>query len=329
LHLNKLALSDFVPGGKPVKIIGCGKSSDTLFLSGKLQPWALKNIGKQKYQVMQVMTSIRDFLIRNRLLFFIFLVFIISWGAIFILAGASGFPVSEDQAMVMGLAILLGPSLASIISTALSGRSGFQMLFSRLLKWRVHQRWYACSLLIAPLSTVGILVIFVFFSSAFQPNILLSSDKISLIVSALFAGLIVGFLEELGWTGFAIPGLLETHSIAGTGIIVGVLWGAWHFPLFWQVDSFSASLPFVLLIARLFSWLPPYRILMVWVYQNTDSLFITTLMHASLVATLMVLDPVIEGANLVLFILARAVLFWAIAAIVVMRGRKKADVGFE
>lgn len=270
------------------------------------------------------MTSNRDFSIKNGLLLFFLLVFVISWGAIFILAGPSGFPITEDQAMIMGMAILLGPTIASIILTALSRHSGFQTLFPRLFKWRVPGHWYAFALLIAPLSTVVILIVFSLFSSEFQPNILLSSDKVSLIISAIFAGLIVGFFEELGWTGFAVPRLLKTNSILGTGIIIGVIWGAWHFPLFWEVNSFTASLPFILLVARLFSWLPPYRILMVWIYKDTESLFVTILMHASLVATLMVLDPVVKGANLVIFILARAVLLWIIATLIVVRGRKRA-----
>ena len=268
------------------------------------------------------MTSGRDFSIKNGLLLFFLLVFVISWGAIFLLAGPRGFPITEDQAMTMGMAILLGPTLASITLIALSGRSGFHTLFSRLFKWRVRGHWYAYALLIAPLSTAVILVLFSLFSPEFQPNILISSDKTSLIISAIFAGLIVGIFEELGWTGFAVPKLLKTHSILGTGIIIGVIWGAWHFPLFWEVNSFTASLPFILLVARLFSWLPPYRTLMVWIYKNTESLLVTILMHASLVATLMILDPVVKGANLVFYILARAALLWAITAIIVAHGRK-------
>ena len=272
------------------------------------------------------MTSETDLSIKNknRLLLFFFLVFVISWGAIYILAGPRGFPITEDQVMIMGIAILLGPTLASIFLTSLSGRFGFQSLFSPLFKWRVSVRWYATALLIAPLSTAVILGLLSLFSSEFQPNILISSDKVGLLISAIFAGLVVGIFEELGWTGFAVPRLRKNNSMPGTGVIIGVIWGAWHFPLFWEANSFMESLPFILLIARLFSWLPPFRILMVWIYKNTESLFVTILMHASLVATLMVLDPVIKGANLVMYILARAALLWVIAAIIMLRCRKKA-----
>jgi hypothetical protein len=36
------------------------------------------------------------------------------------------------------------------------------------------------------------------------------------------------FLEELGWTGFAVPTLRARHDVVATSLIVGVLWGAAH-----------------------------------------------------------------------------------------------------
>jgi len=271
------------------------------------------------------MTSVKNLPVKNALFLFFLLVYIISWGAIYLFAGPSGFPMTEDQTMLMGMAILLGPTLASLILTAtISPRSGFRDLFSRLLKWRVRVHWYAVALLIAPLATGVILGLFSLFSSEFQPAILLSPDKFNLIVSGIIGGLIVGLFEELGWTGFAVPRFLKTQGILCTGVIIGVLWGAWHFPLFWEVNSFTASLPFILLVARLFSWLPPYRALMVWMYKNTESLFVTILMHTSLVATLIVMDPMVKGANLVFYILARAALLWAMVVVMFVRGRKKA-----
>jgi hypothetical protein len=38
----------------------------------------------------------------------------------------------------------------------------------------------------------------------------------------------------------------------------------------------------------------------------------------------LVLDPIIKGANLVIFILARATLLWAIVGLIIVRDRKKA-----
>ena len=256
-------------------------------------------------------------LIKNHQLFIYFiLTFFISWGAIYLLAGPNGFPITQDQAMLMGMAILLGPSLAGIVMTALvSGCSGFRDLFSRLVKWRVRGRWYAIALLTAPLSTAAVVGLLSLFSSAFHPNILQSNDKIKLLISAIVGGLFVAFFEELGWTEFAIPRMKRFRGVLGTGVIIGLIWGAWHFPLFWGVNSFTALLPFALLLAKLFSWLPAYRVLMVWIYDHTQSLFLLILMHTILVATLLTLDPMVTGARLLLFIVVRAAVLWGIVAV--------------
>jgi len=270
------------------------------------------------------MTNNKTFFNKYPLWIYFILTFIISWGAILLLVGIDGIPVDPDQAVTLGMAILLGPSITCILLTGLtSGKTGFRELFSRLFRGRVGSRWYAIALLTAPLSTAAVIFVLSFFSSEFIPNILSSDNVISSLLMGIVAGLFVGLFEELGWTGFAIPRMRLKYSVLTTGLIVGVLWGAWHFLLFWEADSFSELLPFGLLLARLFSWLPAFRILMIWVYDNTESLFVVILMHASLVATLMVIDPVLTGGSLLTFIIARAVVLWVIAGLVTMARQQK------
>ena len=83
----------------------------------------------------------KDFIKRHPLLIYFTLTFIISWGAVLIIAGPNGIPVAADQAVVLGMALLLGPSVAAILLTGLtSGRDGFRKLLSHLLRWRVRTR---------------------------------------------------------------------------------------------------------------------------------------------------------------------------------------------
>jgi membrane protease YdiL (CAAX protease family) len=53
-------------------------------------------------------------------------------------------------------------------------------------------------------------------------------------VGGLVVGLLVPFFEELGWTGFATAELRKRHGVLATGLIMGLLWGAWHVPLYVQ-----------------------------------------------------------------------------------------------
>jgi len=94
------------------------------------------------------MTSTRVFINRHSLPIYFAMVFIISWGAILILAGPEGIPATTDQIVVLGMAMLLGPGMASILLIGLcSGWRGFRELLSRLLRWRVGIRWYLVALL--------------------------------------------------------------------------------------------------------------------------------------------------------------------------------------
>jgi len=263
------------------------------------------------------MITAKNIIKKHPLPIYFTLAFIISWAAILILAGPDGIPATTDQIMVLGMAMLLGPSIASILLTGLtSGWAGFRKLVSRLLRWRVGIRWYVIALLTAPLSTAAVLLALSPFSPEFLPGIFTSDDKTTLLLAGIVGGLIVGFFEELGWTGFATPKMRSRYSIVSTGLIIGLLWGAWHFILFWENDSFSGVFPLVLLIARLFTWLPAYRILVVWVYDHTKSLLVAILMHMSLVATLAIFDPPLTGGALLTLILARSAVLWVIVTAV-------------
>ena len=226
-------------------------------------------------------------------------------------------PISKTQFMyLILLAPLLGPGVAGILSTVLVyGRASLRDLLSRLFKWQVSARWYAAALLTAPLLITTIL-----FALSLTPAIVTSSDRASLLLLGIAVGLFVGFFEELGWTGFVIPEVRKRYGILSTGLIVGLLWGAWHFPLFSGSANSSGVFPPLLLAVLLFSWLPPYRVLMVWVYDHTKSLLVAVLMHVTIDAcSLVVLPSTMSGLSSVTYDLVFAASLWVIAGIVVLR----------
>jgi membrane protease YdiL (CAAX protease family) len=192
-----------------------------------------------------------------------------------------------------------------------------------LIKWRISARWYAVAILTAPLLITPILLGLSLISSEFQPAIFISDNKSAVVLTAVAVGLAVGFFEELGWTGFAVPRMRQHEGVLATGLIVGIVWGAWHFLPFWEGDTFSGLFPLLLLILRLFFWLPPYRVLMVWVYDNSESLLLCVLMHASLVASLTIFVPgELSETSLMIWILAWSAALWiVVAAVAVFNGR--------
>ncbi len=270
-----------------------------------------------------IMIRAKEFITTHSLPIYFTLTFVISWGVILLITGPGGIPEAADQAVIPGMAMLLGPSIAGTLLTALTaGRQGLGGLMSSVLRWRVGARWYAVALLTAPLATVIVLFVLVLFSPGFLPGILTADEKASLLFMGLVAGLVVGTFEELGWTGFAVPTMRLRSSALTTGIVIGLLWGAWHFIMFWERDSCSGALPLAILLARLFAWLPAYRILLVWVFDRTESLLVVMLMHVSLVATLVIAEPPLTGERLLIFILGKAAVLWLIVAAVTMTRRR-------
>jgi membrane protease YdiL (CAAX protease family) len=272
------------------------------------------------------MKTIKAFIKSHPLLSYFALAFAISWGGMLLIIGGVGaIPGTAEETTKLFPAVYLvtvaGPSLAGLLLTGLTGGwTAFRELGSRLLKWRVGARWYAVALLTTPLTVMATLLSLSLISPEFLPGFLTTSVKASMLQFGFVAslGLLTGLLEELGWTGFAIPRLLGRHGVLATGLFVGLLWGAWHFLSNVWASGTSSGVPLVLFMpAILFSFLPPYRVLMVWVYERTGSLLVAMLMHASLVAFWIISTPVgIAGMPLVTWYLVWAAVLWVVVGAV-------------
>ncbi len=280
------------------------------------------------------MTTIKAFINRHAVLTYYAVVFAISWGGMLVLAGPGGVPGTKEQVEAlfpfMLLVLFAGPSIAGPLLTLLvDGRAGLRDLRARLLRWQVGVRWYGAALLFAPLLVAAVLVLLSLFSPAYRPGILNTSNKLSLLLFGIAWGLIGGgFLEELGWTGFAVPKLRRQYSAITTALIVGILWGVWHILIaFWSSGSLAGEDSLTIFVAGFLAFylgaLPAYRILMVWVYDRTKSLLVAMLMHASLSASTLILQPLATGTPYLTWNLALAATLWAIVATVALvnRGR--------
>jgi membrane protease YdiL (CAAX protease family) len=276
------------------------------------------------------MTTIKAFIRKCPVLIYYGLTFAISWGGVLAVLGPGGIPGTREEferlLPVVSLALLAGPSAASLLLTGLVyGRAGLRDLLSRLLSWRVGARWYAVALLTAPLLMTTIPLALSLFFPEFLPGVLTTDDKASLLLLGIPAGLGAGIFEELGWTGFAIPELRRRHGVLATGLIVGVLWGAWHLPVnFWSSGDPSGALSLALLLhSVLFSVgiLPAYRVLIVQVYDRTGSLLVATLMHTSLTTSNVIFVPLATGGHLVTWSLVLAAALWVTVAAVAVGNR--------
>jgi uncharacterized protein len=269
---------------------------------------------------------------------------VLSWAGILAIVLPGSIPASPSDAerlfVAVYLAMLAGPSIAGLAITAIvGGHQGLRDFRDRLFSWRVAGRWYAVALLTAPLA-IGATVLALSLSSAeFVPALfagttdaagpIRATSTMTFLLTGLAVGIGAGFFEELGWTGVAVPRALERHGFVATGVGVGLVWGAWHFLAIWwgSADAFG-SVPIALyLLIALFSFLPPYRVLMAWVYHRTHSLLIAVLMHASLTSSMLILGPAVSGRELLIFDLAFGATFWIAAAVVIVMERWRVPGG--
>jgi membrane protease YdiL (CAAX protease family) len=271
-------------------------------------------------------SPIKALVARRPVLTFYVLVFAISWGGILVLVGPNRIPgTTEDVERLFPFALMMqfaGPSIAGILMTGLvSGWAGLRELRSRLLRWRVGARWYAAALLPGPLIVAVVLFALSLASPVFVPGIVTTDNRTTLLLFGLGWGLIGGgFLEELGWTGFAVPRLRLRSGALITGLVVGLLWGAWHFLIaFWSVGALAAGLPLGAFVAGFLAFyviaLPAYRVLMVWLYDRTASLFLAMLMHAVLSASTLVFQPESTSGYLTWNLVLAAALWVVVAAV--------------
>lgn len=273
--------------------------------------------------------NISRFINRYSILIYYLLTFLISWGSLLIFIGADGLlgvkAIPAEKTPLLYVGMLLGPSIAGLAMTGLtSGRVGYLDLLRRLFIWRVPIKWYAIAFLTAPL-LLGLTILGLSLTSSnYIPSILFAEDKVSPIINGIIAGILVGIFEELGWTGFLLPRLRKRFSMLPTGLMMGFLWGLWHAPLFLGSLNLAGNVPKIIYLAvLLFTLLPAYRVLMVWVYDNTKSLLIGMLMHVPQTILAVSAQPNLTGGQAVTYNLVYTALLYIFVTVIYGRLKVK------
>jgi CAAX protease family protein len=266
---------------------------------------------------------------------FFLLTFVVSWtlwiaaAAVFDGVAATG-QVSPGIRALIFLPGTFAPSLVAVALTARKGgRAGVFALLQRLFQWRVGMRWYAFAIVyMAAIKLTAALVHRV--ATGSWPRF--GDTALYVMLAATIFSTVVGGQagEEIGWRGYALPRLTTRMGLAGASVLLGVIWAAWHLPLFFipRTDLTGQSFPFFLLAVT------PLSTAIAWLYWRTNgSLLLTMLMHAAINNTTGIVPSGNTGGTNP-WILRTSLIGWTtiallwIAAAFFMARMPKSDSGF-
>jgi membrane protease YdiL (CAAX protease family) len=205
------------------------------------------------------------------------LTFLISWtGALAVAAPhlIRDEPLPKMTGILMFPVMLLGPSFAGVVLTRIvDGKGGLRVLFSQMFRAWVPLRWYTPLLLPPVLVLTVLLILERFVSPVYAPN--------RFFMGILF-GIPAGFLEEIGWMGYAFPKMRSESNGLVPSILLGLLWAVWHLPVINYLGTATPRgaywLPFFLAFSLAMTGM---RVLIAWIYTNTKSVLLVQLMHVS------------------------------------------------
>ncbi len=175
-------------------------------------------------------------------------------------------PGPIDRFMPLAGIGAFGPLIAAVL-VARRSPGGARGLFARL-KIRVGARWYLVALTLPGLVLAAGMLVYRLLggdgSLIYPPT---DGERIAALI-------VFPIGEEVGWRGLALPRLLQRHGPIAASVILGVLWGLWHIPMFVLAGGtalvFAASM--VMLVAGSFMF--------TWMFNRTGgSLLLAILLH--------------------------------------------------
>lgn len=153
-------------------------------------------------------------------------------------AGLIGWHIPESLAFWLGLPV------ATYGTAAITGGwPAVRDLLLRLIRVKVNWFWYVVAIGLPVTMGAALVALGLLLGSPPQVGVLVPAGA---LVGALLLNTWEWLItEETAWRGFALPRLQRRFDPLIASLVLGVLWGVWHLPLFFIPGSFQSSIPFV------------------------------------------------------------------------------------
>ncbi len=215
---------------------------------------------------------------RRSLVAFFSLTFVASWTC-FIGGAAIDDHSSQVVAVLAYLIYLLGVFVPALIAIALTyraeGRDGVQKLLGGMFRGPTQARWWVLAFSYVAVVRLVAAVLYRAIAGGwpvFGREIWLVMLPATLLSTPVQSG------EEVGWRGYALPGLAERFGLGRASLVLGAIWACWHLPFFFipGVDKTGQSFPLY------FAGVVALSVVLAWLYwRSGGSLLLTMFMHAA------------------------------------------------
>jgi hypothetical protein len=201
---------------------------------------------------------------------------------------------SDTTRQALLIAGTFGPSVAAaLVIVGRRGLPGLRLELAEQWQWRLPVMLWALILFAPALIVVTAIVIAgALGATAGQWN---DPGQLFLILPVFLYVVILGgpLGEEFGWRGFALPHLEQRIHPAAAVILLGVVWGLWHLPLFWIEGTVQQQTPLAAFLAQT----TVTSVIYGWLWNKTRSLPAIVAIHAATNTTVGLLPVLPETAD--------------------------------
>ena len=209
----------------------------------------------------------------------------------------------------------LGPALAGLILTAVvSGKEGLRDLWRRIIRWRVPEDYANFALFSVP---------FVFFAVVFTRRFITGQctslrelaqidylPYLSWLVLPIWL-LIIGFGQEIGWRGFALPRLQAKMGVLKAALLIGVGSVLWRLPSFFYHQDYLGMDWFRIVVFGIA--VLAGSVVFTWLYNGTGgSILMVAIWHA----LFDLFSASSAGGEILAFVLSAGVIVWALVLVI-------------
>lgn len=178
----------------------------------------------------------------------------------------------RSGASSLSILTVVTPSLiAAVLTFRAEGKKGIYDLFVEQTVKKAGLHWFVLSMFGIPLlASLAVLTSLHFDLSKFGLRTTQVLPQIPVI-------LLIALGEEYGWRGFLLPRLMKRFSVFHASILLGLLWGLWHFPAYLIGTGVPQQMNFLVFML----WVILGTLFISWIYFYTKNVLTSVLAHIS------------------------------------------------